>query len=153
MVDIHHHGEADAPLEVAFAYLDDYRNATEWMFGLSKFVPTGDKDHGLGAKFDGTFAVKPVKLNSTIEITEWEQDRVIAFKSIKGFKNESTWRFSANGPTRTNVDVVFSYFLPGGLAGRAMGKALEPIVALSVRHSDAALRKNIEALYAKGNKT
>ena len=48
---------------------------------------------------------------------------------------------------------MFSYFLPGGLAGRAMGKALEPIVALSVRHSDAALRKNIEALYAKGNKT
>ena len=153
MVDIHHHGEADAPLEVAFAYLDDYRNATDWMFGLQKFVPAGDKDHGLGAKFDGTFSVKPVKLSSTIEITEWAENQVIAFKSIKGFKNESTWRFSADGPNRTNVDVVFSYFLPGGLAGKALGKALEPIVALSVRHSDAALRKNIEAVYAKGRTT
>jgi uncharacterized membrane protein len=153
MVDIHHQGACDAPLEVAFAYLDDYRNATDWMFGLAKFVPTGDKDHGLGAKFDGTFAVRPVKLHSTIEVTEWEQDEVIAFKSIKGFANESTWRFRADGPTHTKVDVKFSYFLPGGLAGRALGRALEPIVALSVRHSDAALRKNIEARYAKGNKT
>ena len=54
MVDIHHHGEADAPLQVAFAYLDDCRNATEWMFGLQKFVPAGDKEasasvnHGTG---------------------------------------------------------------------------------------------------------
>jgi uncharacterized membrane protein len=89
-----------------------------------------------------------VKLHSTIKCTAWEQDSVIAFKSIKGFPNESTWRFSADGPNRTKVDVVFSYQLPGGLAGKALGRALEPIVALSVRHSDAALRKNIEELYA-----
>lgn len=149
MVDIHHTGRCNAPLEVAFAYVDDYRTATDWMFGLAKFAPAGEKDHGLGAVFDGTFSVKPVKLSSTIEVTEWEQDKVIAFKSIKGFPNQSRWEFSADGPERSKVVVVFSYQLPGGLAGRALGKALEPIVALSVRHSDAALRKNIEQRYAK----
>jgi uncharacterized membrane protein len=149
MVDIHHEGECAAPLEVAFAYCDDYRNATDWMFGLQKFVPAGDKEHGLGATFDGTFSVKPVKLHSTIEVTEWEENAVIAFKSIKGFANESTWHFYADGPTRTKVKVDFSYYLPGGLAGKALGRALEPLVALSVRHSDAALRKNIEAVYAQ----
>ncbi|MGI8678957.1 MAG: hypothetical protein ACR2LX_09770 [Jatrophihabitans sp.] len=41
----------------------------------------------------------------------------------------------------------FSYELPGGLAGKALGKAMEPIVGMSVRHSDAALRKNIEAAH------
>ena len=153
MVDIHHEGSCDAPVEVAFAYLDDYRTATDWMFGLAKFQPApGAKDQGLGAVFDGTFAVKPVKLSSTIEITEWEKDTVIAFKSIKGFKNWSTWRFMADGPTSTKIVVTFSYELPGGLAGRALGKALEPIVAVSVRHSDAALRKNIEAVYARSAK-
>jgi hypothetical protein len=29
-----------------------------------------------------------------------------------------------------------------------MGKALEPIVAMSVRHSDEALRREIEARYS-----
>jgi uncharacterized membrane protein len=152
MVDIHHEGQCEAPIDVAFAYLDDYRNATEWMFGLAKFVPTGDKDHGVGAVFDGTFAVKPVKLQSTVEVTGWEENKLIAFKSIKGFANESTWRFYADGPKRTKVDVKFSYHLPGGLAGKMLGRALEPVVAMSVRHSDAALRKHIEAIYAKGNK-
>ena len=150
MVDIHHEGSCEAPVDVAFAYLDDYRNATKWMFGLAKFEPIGGKDQGLGAEFEGTFQVKPVKLHSTIKITEWEQDKVIAFESIKGFRNWSTWNFMADGPTRTKIQVTFSYELPGGLAGRAMGKALEPIVAISVRHSDEALRREIEARYAAG---
>jgi uncharacterized membrane protein len=150
MVDIHHEGSCAAPLDVAFAYLDDYRNATKWMFGLAKFEPAGERDQGLGAVFDGTFQVKPVKLHSTIKVTEWEQDKVIGFESIKGFKNWSTWTFVADGPTRTKILVKFSYELPGGLAGRALGKALEPIVAISVRHSDDALRREIETRYKAG---
>lgn len=145
MVDIYHEGTCAAPVDVAFAYLDDYRNATEWMFGLAKFEPVGELDHGLGAVFDGTFQVKPVKLRSTIKVTEWEPEKLIAFESIKGFRNWSTWRFVADGPEQTTIKVKFSYELPGGLAGRALGKALEPIVALSVRHSDEALRRQIES--------
>jgi uncharacterized membrane protein len=148
MVDIHYEGSCAAPVDVAFGYVDDYRNATKWMFGLSEFAPVGDKEHGLGAVFRGTFHVKPVKLHSTVECTDWKQDEVIAFESIKGFKNSSIWTFTADGPAHTKVSVHFSYELPGGLAGRAMGKALEPIVAVSVRHSDEALRKQIEELHA-----
>ena len=147
MVDIHHVGTCDAPVSTAFAYLDDYRNATSWMFGLSRFEPAdGHRDQGLGSVFHGTFSVKPVKLSSTIEITEWEQDEVISFESVKGFRNWSTWRFHDAGAEGTRITVKFSYELPGGLAGKAMGRALEPIVAMSVRHSDEALRRNIEAL-------
>ena len=98
MVDIHHVGTCDAPVSTAFAYLDDYRNATSWMFGLSRFEPAdGHRDQGLGSVFHGTFSVKPVKLSSTIEITEWEQDEVISFESVKGFRNWSTWRFHDGG--------------------------------------------------------
>jgi uncharacterized membrane protein len=147
MVDIHHEGTCEAPLDAAFAYIDDYRTATDWMFGLARFEPVGDQVQGLGAVFDGTFQVKPVKLSSTVKVTRWEQDKVIAFESVKGFKNWSTWEFRASAPEQTKITVTFSYELPGGLAGRAMGKALEPIVAISVRHTDAALRHAIEARY------
>jgi uncharacterized membrane protein len=145
MVDIRHEGACAAPLEAAFEYLDDYRNATDWMFGLARFEPAGEQTQGLGAVFDATFQVKPVKLHSTIEVTQWEANTVIAFESVKGFRNWSTWRFVADGADRTRIQVVFSYEMPGGLAGRAMGKALEPIVAMTVRHSDEALRREIEA--------
>jgi uncharacterized membrane protein len=150
MVDIHHEGTCAAPRDVAFAYVDDYRNATEWMFGLADFTPDGDKDHGLGAVFNGTFQVKPVKLHSTVECTGWSQDELIAFTSIKGFKNSSTWRFVSTGPATTKIEVTFSYEVPGGLAGKALGRVLEPIVSMSVRHSDEALRKHIEQRYQSG---
>lgn len=153
MVDIRHRGSCAAPVSTAFAYVDDYRHATSWMFGLSTLAPAGELEHGLGARFDGTFVVKPVRLSSTIEVIEWEQDTVIAFNSVKGFPNSSTWRFTADGPQRSVIDVLFSYELPGGLAGKALARVLEPIVILSVRHSDAALRKNVEAVHAAGGST
>jgi len=149
MVDIHHEGFCHAPRDIAFDFIDDYRNATQWMFGLSEFSPAGALDQGLGSTFNGTFHVTPIKLHSTIEVTEWEAHTLIAFKSIKGFANESEWRFTSLGDTETKITVRFTYQLPGGLAGKAMGRALEPIVALSVRHSDAALRKHIEEAYAR----
>jgi uncharacterized membrane protein len=150
MVDIHHDGVCDAPLDVAFAYLDDYRNAPTWMFGLSRFEPAaGRPDQGLGSAFDATFAVKAVKIKSTIEVTEWVRDEVIAFHSIDGFTNWSTWRFAADGPERTRISVVFSYELPGGLAGKALGRMLEPVIALTVRDSDKALRRNVAEHYAQ----
>lgn len=144
---IHHEGLAEAPVNVLFDYVDDYRNTTKWLFGLSSFEPSTDVIQGLGSKFDGTFAVKPIKLHSSVEIVEWEKDKVIALKSYKGFEISSTWHFSATGPTSSKVVVDFSYELPGGLAGRAMGKAMEPIVALSIRHSDDSLRKHVRAAY------
>jgi uncharacterized membrane protein len=148
MVHIHHEGTTHAPLTVAFAYIDDYRTTPEWMFGLVNFEPVGELDHGKGAVFDGTFHVKPVKLHSTVECTDWVQDQLIEFNSVKGFRNWSTWRFEAISDTETKVTVDFTYELPGGLAGKALGKALEPIVAMSVRHSDAALRKHIGERWA-----
>ena len=147
MVDVHHEASCEAPLDIAFGYVDDYRTATEWIFGLAELRPVDGRDHGLGATFDATFQVRPVKLHSTLEVTEWEQDAVLGFVSVDGFANSSTWRFHADGPTRTTIAVRFSYELPGGLAGRALGRTLEPIVALSVRQSDHALRRAIEACY------
>ncbi len=147
MVDIHHEGLTDAPVGVSFAYLADYRNATNWMFGLSAFTPSGECDYGLGSVFDATFHIAPVKLHSRIEVTGWDDDALIEFESIKGFRNTSSWRFIDNGDGRTRIQVVFSYELPGGIAGKVMGRAFEPIVALSVRHSDEALRKHIEAAH------
>jgi len=148
MPHIHHEGLAAAPVEVLFAYVDDYRNTTKWLFGLSKFEPASEVTHGLGAAFDGTFAVKPITLHSSTKIVEWEQDRVLALESYKGFQSTSRWEFFATGPTTSKIVVDFHYELPGGLAGKAMGKAMEPIVALSIRHSDESLRKNVAAMYA-----
>jgi len=147
MPHIHHEGQAEAPVNVLFDYVDDASNTVDWLFGLTKFDPTTDQLSGLGATYDGTFSVKPIKLHSSVRVTEWEKDKVIAIESYKGFDIKTMWHFSSTGPETSQVVVDFYYELPGGLAGRAMGKAMEPIVALSIRHSDHSLRENVKAAY------
>ncbi len=149
MVDIHHASTAKAPVDVVFAYMDDHRNVPEWMFGVSKFEPIGEKDSGVGAVFDGSIKLGPKTLHSTVECTEWEQDRVIGMKSIKGFVNWSTWRFNRIDDVTTELAVDFTYVLPGGMAGRALGKIIEPFITIAIRHTEQRLREKVEQRYAE----
>ena len=52
-IDIVKTTDCEAPLDVVFAYVADYRNVPDWLFGVQTFEPVGDIDHGLGAVFDG----------------------------------------------------------------------------------------------------
>jgi uncharacterized membrane protein len=137
-----------APLEVAFAYTADYRNVPDWLYGISKFEPVGDKDYGLGAVFDGSMNLGAT-LHSRIEVNEFEENRLIGFDSIKGFKNSSRWTFSALDAKHSTVVADVSYELPGGIAGKALGKVIEPFVKIAVKHSSAALQKAVEAQAAR----
>jgi len=147
MPHIHHEGKAEAPVNVLFDYVDDASNTVDWLFGLTKFDPNTEQLSGLGATYDGTFSVKPIKLHSSVRVTEWEKDKIITIESYKGFELKTKWHFSSTGPQTSLVVVDFYYELPGGLAGKAMGKVMEPIVALSIRHSDESLRKHVKAAY------
>lgn len=144
MVDVHAEAVCAAPREQAFGYIADYRNVGTWLYGVKKFVPVGDLDYGLDAVFDAALTVgAPIKTRvKVVEFTEGEQ---FAFDSIKGFVCSSTWRFEPVDATSTRVSADISYTLPGGIAGKALGKAIEPFVGIAVKHSVAALQREIEA--------
>ena len=141
---------ADAPVDVAFTYLDDYREVPTWMFGVEDFKVVSEKDHGLGSEFEATLNLG-IKLHTRIRCTEWEQNRVIGMDSVKGFKVRSRWYFDEEGPGRTKVTAKVTYELPFGPAGRAMGKVVGPAVQRAVGHSAETLIRNIEALAAEGS--
>lgn len=148
MVDIHHSSVCNAPLSFAFDWVDDYRNTTRFMFGLATFDPVpGAADQGLGSEFDGQFKTGPIKLASRVKVVEWAKGSVIRFESIKGFRTWSTWSFAAEDDERTRITVDFSYELPGGIAGKLLGKGLEPIISPAIKHSDHELRRHVEADY------
>lgn len=149
MVHIHHSSVCNAPVSVAFGYIDDYRTAPEWMFGLSKFEPVGEKVQGLDAVFQGSMKLGPKTLHSTVKITQWEQDKLIGIDSIKGFVNQSTWQFTSVGEEATELSVDFTYELPGGMAGKAVGRVIEPFISVAIRHTEHSLRDHIEKLYAQ----
>ncbi len=144
MTTINHTATASVPVSAAFAQVADYRTVPQWFFGISRFAPKGEKDYGLGATYDSAVKIGPKEITSVVEVVEFEEDRLITLKSIEGFRTTSRWRFRALDDTSTELSVEFTYELPGGLAGKALGMIIEPFAVQAVKASEAALRKDLE---------
>ncbi|MCD5421074.1 MULTISPECIES: SRPBCC family protein [Rhodococcus] len=145
MIHVRHSAVADIPIDLAFSYVDDYRNVPDWMFGVARFQPVGEQVSGLGAVYDSTMRIGPKDLDSRVEVVEWERNRVIVLDSIAGFRAASSWTFTDLGDA-TRLDVDFGYRLPGGIAGRTLGMLIEPIVGTAIRQTEHALRTRLGQL-------
>jgi uncharacterized membrane protein len=138
----------DAPVETVFAYVDDHRNTTKYMKDLTRWQPNGAVTHGKGARFAVAMKAGPKLLESTVLITQWTENKVIAWVSESGFKQTGKWAFTAKGG---GTEAVFDmeYEFGGGLAGKVLGKAAEPIVKMNIESSVDELKKQTEKLKAK----
>src|SRR5437899_2725164 len=108
--------DIEAGLAAVFAFVDDYKNTTKYVVGLSEYKPLGKQVSGKGSKFHlvkKTTGLPDIK--SDVEITDWAKDKKISFKSFSGFDNGGTYAFSRKGD-RTNVKLSNSYDL-GSLLG------------------------------------
>lgn len=137
--------EIAAPVSKVFAYVDDFSTTKDWMYGLSKIDPVTDQLRGVGAEYDGIMKVG-VPLKSRIRCTQWQQDQLLELTSISGIQNTQRWTFTDLGEGRTRVDAKISYTLPGGPAGKAIERAVRPVIGLAIRHTSHSLVKNVEAL-------
>jgi uncharacterized membrane protein len=137
------HETVDAPVETVFAYVDDYRNTTKYMQGLSKWKPTGATTHGKGAQFEVAMKAGPATLGSVVDIVSWTANKVIGWRSIEGFKQKGEWSFKAKGE-QTEVTFRMEYELPGGIAGRMLSRAADPVVRGNLQKSARALKEKAE---------
>jgi uncharacterized membrane protein len=132
-----------APVEAVFAYVDDHRNTTKYMKDLTKWAPVGSTTHGKGAKFAVAMKAGPMTLSSIVDITTWTENRAIGWTSREGFKQTGKWSFAAaSGGTDATFDM--EYELPGGIAGRMLSRAAEPIVRSNIVQSVKALKRQVE---------
>ncbi|MBV8194691.1 MAG: SRPBCC family protein [Candidatus Dormibacteraeota bacterium] len=138
----------DAPVDAVFAYVDDYRNTTKYMKDLVKWKPTTNVTHGKGAQFESGMKAGPSTLTSTVDITTWTENRTIGWKSIAGFKQTGKWSFKAlGGETEATFDMEYEF--GGGIAGRMLGRAAEPIVRSNLQQSVRNLKTQTEKLKGK----
>jgi uncharacterized membrane protein len=142
------HETVDAPAEAVFAYVDDYRNTTKYMQGLTKWRPTGATTHGKGAKFEVAMKAGPTTLGSTVDITTWTENRAIGWTSVDGFKQKGEWSFKPRGD-RTELTFTMTYELPGGIAGRMLSRATDPIVRGNLQKSARTLKEQAERQHAR----
>jgi uncharacterized membrane protein len=137
----------NAPVATVFAYVDDYRNTTRYMKDLVRWQPTGKVTHGKGAQFDVGMKAGPTTLTSVVDITTWSENRTIAWHSREGFKQLGKWGFTPKG-NATSVTFDMEYEFGGGIAGKLLGRAAEPIVRGNLQRSVETLKLHTEQLRA-----
>ncbi|GGO88881.1 hypothetical protein GCM10011584_16950 [Nocardioides phosphati] len=131
--------------DVAFAYLSDYTKIADWLYGLSELKALTEQTRGVGAKFDGTIKLG-AKLQSHLEVIEFEEGRLMVLDSFKGIKNTSHWLVTPTGATTCKIKVTWDYDLGGGIAGKALGKVVEPVVKIAAGASTKSLKEKLESL-------
>jgi uncharacterized membrane protein len=135
----------NAPVTTVFKYVDDYRNTTRYMKDLVKWQPTGKVTHGKGAQFDVGMKAGPTTLSSVVDITTWTENKAIGWHSNEGFKQIGIWAFTPKGE-KTQVTFDMEYEFGGGIAGKLLGRAAEPIVRGNLQRSVETLKLHTEKL-------
>jgi len=138
--------QLEKPVDVAFASVANYRTIGEWLVGISTFTPTTEIDYGLHAVFEGHLNLGVTTLKSTVKVIGFDENDWMELDSIKGFQNRSKLIFTPTPDGNCSVEFDLTYELPGGVLGKGMGKAIEPLIAQVVKHSSDKLAKQVSAL-------
>jgi len=147
MSEVHFETTCDAPVDVAFEYLDDYRHVLDYWHGMVSYTPIGDLNQGLGSTFEAVNKVGPSTLTTTLRTTVWEKNSRVVYESVSGMDTITVFEFSALGENRCRIDLRVRFRLPGGVAGRAMEKALAPFVGSATRNTADNLVREIAAYH------
>src|SRR5579864_2645062 len=85
------------PVEEVFAYLCDVEHGPCYISGQREAHQTSTGPLGIGTTFatSGKFP----RRGSSFEITEYERDRRLAWKSASGAPTTTTWAFQPAGPS------------------------------------------------------
>lgn len=133
-----------APISDVFAYVDKWENALKFTEGLTKWEPAGEITHGLNSSFAAALKLGPTNQESVLLITKWEEDMIIAWEPQSGFQQSGAYEFEPAG-AGTKVTFTLDITLPGGIAGRLLGKTVEPVAKITVSKSLSNLKSILEA--------
>ncbi|MFT4199773.1 SRPBCC family protein [Gordonia sp. (in: high G+C Gram-positive bacteria)] len=142
---IDHENTVNAPIDKVWDYMSEVENLPTWMFGLTEMTPTTEQTRGEGARFQSRMKVG-ARVDSVIEIVRWVEGTEIDTASVSGFDNQTRWKLTEIDPTTTKISVAIDYKFPGGLAGKALSKVVEPAVHAAVSASDHKLNSILEKL-------
>lgn len=141
---VEHSATCAAPVDFAFAYVADYRNVPEWMFGIRHFTPIGEQTSGVGAVFDTALYLGPTTLHLHADTIEWIDGSRVTMRAIKGIEGTIRWDFQALAVDVTKVSATAHYRVPGGLAGKALDRIIQAFIGPAIRHTEKHLREKIE---------
>ncbi len=110
-----------APVEIAFAFMDDPMNTTGIMVGMTNVRNVKDKN---GSKsFDWTYKMGGMKFDGSSETTERTPNKSITVVGRGGIESKFVWTFTPeNSGTRVSVQIDYKVPVP------VLGKLAEGVI-------------------------
>ena len=72
------------PIEEVFSFITDVRNNDRWVEGASETRLTSDKDHGIGATFEGKYTYSGKTHEISYEVAKFSPPNQFGVKSLTG---------------------------------------------------------------------
>jgi fatty-acyl-CoA synthase len=104
----------DAEPEEIWDVVTDPHEQTGVIKDVTRWDVDGEQERGLGARYVMRMLVGSAEIGSTIEVVEWDEERDMAWHSVKGIDQRGRWRLRGDeGRGGTNVELRLSYQSPG----------------------------------------
>jgi uncharacterized membrane protein len=132
----------EASAATLFDCVGDYAVAPLFIDGLQRLTPVSSNTSGEGARFDAVMRVGPSTYRTTIEITAYEEGRLVTWSSTSGEPQVLTFKLIPDGKS-TRVVVEISYEKPGGLAGVLTAPIVEQTVRSRARSALRTIREHV----------
>lgn len=130
----------DAPCDDVWSFITDPDNFSAYVDGYVQGRVTSAKRTGIGAHYEWTGRVGPLRFSSTERVVEWQDGHRVAYRGMSagvGFGSAMTVEPDNSG--RSSLRVEIDYRLPRRLGGRLIDAL---IVRRLVRtHVERSLRQ------------
>ena len=120
----------DRPVGEVFRLVGALDRYPEFFAGITKWDPKSPERTGVGARYRVLMQVGSIQAGGTLRVTEWEDDRLIAWESETGVQLSGSTEIEPEGNgTRVHLEVAFDLPGPGGwlverIAGRIVDRNL-----------------------------
>ena len=117
-----------APAERVWELVTDPARYRDFFAGMTRWDVVGERERGLGARYDIRLRAGAAEVGSLIEIVEFDERCDMAWTSITGLDQRGRWRLREREPGHTEVTLRLTYQAPGGLLGLVSDRLGAPIV-------------------------
>ena len=135
--------EVEREPETVFALISDPSRYPEFFAGITKWEPRSRKRRGVGARFRVLMKVGSIEAGGTVVVEQWEDERLIAWRSEQGVRHSGKWELEPTGGG-TAVTLELEYDLSGGPVGWLVERLVASIVGRNLLATLLAARRMLE---------
>jgi uncharacterized membrane protein len=138
-----------APPEAVWEFVVDPERYLHFMHGITRWEAASEAPMGLGGRYRLLMRVGSAEVGGTVEVTEFNKPRDMAWTSVTGVDQRGRWRLRTRGSSehspRTHVEFRLSYGVAGaGLLGWLSERFSAPTVSGNLRRSLQQLKRAVE---------